>query len=117
METPTPTSTPLTSTVPITVGPVIGSELFVFSPVTTTIHVGDAIHWVWGSSFHTVTSGTSPTADNQFCSPNNLDCPGFHTSNAGATYDHQFLVAGTYLYFCEIHGPSFGMKGAIVVLP
>jgi plastocyanin len=84
--------------------------------MTATIHAGDSIHWVWGSSGHTVTSGTAPTADNKFCSLDNLDCPGLHTSNAGATFDHQFLAAGIYPYFCEIHW-SVGMTGTIVVLP
>ncbi len=114
--TPTPTSTPI-STTTITVGPVNGVEMFVFSPVSTTIHVGDAIHWVWGSTGHTVTSGTYPTADNHFCSPNDADCPGLHFSSVGATYDHQFLMAGTYPYFCEFHGGLGGMNGTIVVLP
>jgi plastocyanin len=115
-QTPT-TATPIPSTVLITVGPVVGiNELLVFSPMTATIHVGDSILWVWGSTGHTVTSGTAPTADNQFCSPNNADCPGFHTSSAGATFNHQFLAAGTYQYFCEIHWSS-GMTGTIVVLP
>src|SRR5713101_5114785 len=91
-QTPTTTATPITSTVPITVGPIVGVELFVFSPMSATIHLGDAIHWVWGSSGHTVTSGPNLTADSQFCSPDNMNCPSPFgpTSNAGATYDHQF---------------------------
>ena len=111
-QTPTATSTPITSTVPITVG---FNGLLVFSPVTATIHVGDSIHWVWGSSGHTVTSGANLTPDNKFCSPDNMDCPGGHISLVGATFDHQFLLAGTYPYFCEIHG-AFGMTGTITVL-
>jgi len=59
---------------------------------------------------------TFPTPDNQFCSPNDADCPGVHFSSAGATYDHKFLAAGTFHYFCEIHGGS-GMTGTIVVIP
>jgi plastocyanin len=111
--TSTPTATPITSTIPITVGT---NGFLIFSPMTVTIHVGDTIRWVWGSTGHTVTSGTAPTPDNQFCSPNNMDCPGFHFSSVGTTYDHQFLVAGTYQYFCEFHYSS-GMTGTITVLP
>ena len=107
---------PITSTIPITVGPVVEqSELIVFSPMSVTIHAGDTVHWVWGSTGHTVTSGTPPNADNQFCSPNNTGCSTINTSSAGATYDHQFLVPGTYQYFCQIHWP-FGMTGTINVV-
>ena len=53
---------------------------------------------------------------NQFCSPNNSNCSVANTSNAGATFDHQFTSIGTYLYFCQIHG-AFGMTGTIVVKP
>jgi len=117
--TPTPTITPTpTQTLPapaavVTVG---AGGLTVYSPKTITITVGDVVQWTWAASFHTVTSGTFPNPDNRFCSPDNLDCPGVHTSDAGAIYEHQFGTAGTFTYFCEIHG-GFGMTGTVVVLP
>ena len=112
--TPTPTGTPITPTIPITVAP---NGLLVYSPISITVHVGDVVRWTWGSSFHTVTSGTYPTPDNQFCSPDNNDCAGVHTSDAGATFDHQFNTVGTFTYFCEIHGGSpFFMRGTVVVV-
>lgn len=109
-------NTPITATVPITVGPISGVEMFVFSPMTVTIHAGDTVHWVWGSTGHTVTSGPPGTPDNQFCSPNDASCSTIVTSSQGDTFDHQFLAPGTYNYFCQIHWP-FGMTGTIVVLP
>ena len=111
--TATPTGTPITPTIPITVG---ASGLAVYAPFTITVHVNDTVRWTWAASLHTVTSGTYPTADNQFCSPNNSNCSVANTSNAGATFDHQFTSIGTYLYFCQIHG-AFGMTGTIVVKP
>ncbi len=109
--------TPITSTVPITVAPIVGGiEQFVFSPISVTVHVGDDVRWTWGSTGHTVTSGTAPNADNQFCSPNNLNCGIPMTSSQGATFDHVFLAPGTYPFFCQIHW-SFGMTGTVVVVP
>jgi plastocyanin len=42
----------------------------------------------------------------------------------GATFTHQFLTAGTYEYYCQIHGtdrngatPPGGMHGTITVNP
>jgi plastocyanin len=78
--------------------------------------VGDVVEWTWLGNNHTVTSGTFPNANNSFCSPDNQDCPGVHTSNNGAIYEHQFGSAGTFTYFCEIHGGE-GMTGTVVVQP
>jgi plastocyanin len=78
---------------------------------TTTINVGDTVHWVWGTSGHTVTSGpctvNNCTADGNFSS-------GQNTLNQGATFDHVFNSADTFKYFCIPHGTS-GMQGTIVV--
>jgi plastocyanin len=115
--TPTPTGTLVTTTVPITVGVVISGN-FAYSPVTVTVHSGDVVRWTWiAGDVHTVTSGTAPNANNLFCSPDNQDCPGFHFSSAGATYEHVFTTTTTITdtYFCEIHGAI--MSGAIVVVP
>jgi plastocyanin len=56
----------------VTVGPK-GKE-FTFMPDTLNISVGDTVRWTWASDFHSVTSGTSCTADGQFCSPDNMNC-------------------------------------------
>jgi len=96
----------------VTVGP---NGDHVFSPATLTISVGDDVHWVWGSSGHTVTSGAMVgTPDGAFCSPSDTGCSNNPTSSAGATYDHVFSAPGTFSYYCRIHGQD-GMTGSITV--
>ena len=97
--------------VDVSVGPG-GSRTF--SPSTVNISVGDTVRWTWASSNHSVTSGTSCTADSQFCSTNDMDCPAGALSNAGTVYQHTFAQAGTFSYFCEAHCGS-GMVGTVNV--
>jgi plastocyanin len=103
------TSAPTTWTV--AVGP---KGNHVFMPSALTVHVGDTVHWVWQDSDHTVTSGTVDSADGAFCSPSDVNCGSGVTSGGGATYDHTFATAGTFPYFCQVHG-SRGMTGTIRV--
>jgi plastocyanin len=95
----------------VMVGP---GNSFVFSPATLTIRVGDTVRWVWGSSMHSVVSGTGGNADDRFCSPSNTACSDPPLSNTGATYEHTFAQAGTFPYYCSVHF-SFGMTGTITV--
>jgi plastocyanin len=99
----------------VAVGPKGGKIRFV--PDTLNISVGDTVRWTWGSDDHSVTSGTSCTADGQFCSPDNTNCDAGILSNTGFVYEHTFTQAGTYSYFCELHCFA-GMTGVInVTLP
>jgi plastocyanin len=91
-----------------------------FSPAQVTIHAGDTVHWMWpgGGLPHTVTSGTVPNADGQFCSNGGTQsaaaCTGLGYATAGpATFDHTFPTAGTFPYFCEVHGAM--MTGTVTV--
>jgi plastocyanin len=91
-----------------------------FSPAQVTIHPGDTVHWMWpgGGLPHTVTSGTVPTADGKFCSNNGAQsaaaCTGLGYATAGpATFDHTFATAGSFPYFCEVHGAM--MTGMVIV--
>jgi plastocyanin len=77
----------------------------VFSPASQTIGIGDTVHWVWGGSGHSTTSGNPCTADGLWDS-------GVHP--AGFTFDVTFPTAGTFNYFCSVHC-SFGMTGTITV--
>ena len=97
--------------VDVSVGPG-GSRIF--SPSTVNISVGDTVKWTWASSNHSVTSGTSCTADSQFCSPNDMNCPAGALSNTGTVYQHTFAQAGTFSYFCDLHCAS-GMVGTVNV--
>jgi plastocyanin len=80
-----------------------------FSPTTLTITHGTAVTWMNGASLtHTVTSATGST---DVFDSNNVP--------AGASFVHTFATAGTYQYYCKIHGldgaPPTGMHGTITV--
>jgi len=98
----------------VTVGP-LGNE-FSFVPDTVNISVGDTVRWTWESDFHSVTSGTSCTADGQFCSPDNMNCDAGILNDTGFVYEFTFTQAGMYQYFCAIHCFA-GMTGVVNVLP
>jgi plastocyanin len=81
----------------------VGSGGNVFTPVTTNIAVNDQVLWTWAGVNHNVTSTNSAWV----ASP---------TQNTGKTFTNTFTAAGTYFYFCTIHGTATtGMKGAIIV--
>jgi len=110
-------TTPQPQTVTVMVGPNNGMS---FSPAQMTIHAGDTVHWMWTSTSvpHTVTSGTAPNADGNFCSNGGTQsaaaCTGLsYAHTAPFTFDHTFPTAGTFPYFCEVHGAM--MSGTITV--
>ena len=72
---------------------------------TTTIEVGDTVHWIWVSDVHSTTSGTC-------CTGNGLWDSGEHS---GITFDHTFNAEGSFPYFCTVHGTM--MTGMVVVQP
>lgn len=84
---------------------------FAFNPDPVTIHAGDTVHWVWQSDDHSTTSvsGSAEQWDS-----------GVH--NTGSTFDHTFDQAGTFVYYCTIHGidngngTASGMASKVVVL-
>jgi plastocyanin len=82
-----------------------------FSPTNLTITPGTLVTWQNGTAItHTVTSSASST-----------EAFNSGTVAGGATYSHTFPTAGTYNYFCTIHGadgtPPTGMHGTITVQP
>jgi plastocyanin len=74
-----------------------------FTPSSTTVAVGTTVTWNWnGSNSHSVTwvsgspSGAGP--------------------KSSGTYQRTFDAAGTYQYYCQIHGsPTSGMRGTVIV--
>jgi plastocyanin len=76
-----------------------------FSPSSVTITVNDIVKWTNNdsTSMHTVTSGAPGATDGKFDSGN---------ITTGSTVCVQFLVKGTFDYFCNIH--TF-MTGAVIV--
>ncbi len=110
--TPMPMATPL----PMATPPVSGQVMVVmrnisFNSATITIRVGQTVVWRNDDSVpHTTTSGTCPGGT---CSP----MPGWDsgTLNPGQSFSHQFTTAGTFPYYCRIHGAM--MQGTIIVMP
>ena len=98
----------------VTVGPI--ENEFSFEPTTVNISVGDTVRWTWATDFHSVTSGTSCTADGQFCSPANTNCEAGSLSNTGFVYEFTFTQPGAYQYFCALHCFA-GMTGVVNVMP
>jgi len=74
-----------------------------FSPSSKTVDVGTTVTWTWaGGAAHNVTwvSG-SPAAS---------------ATQSSGTYQRTFDTAGTYEYYCTIHGtPTSGMRGTVTV--
>jgi plastocyanin len=95
--------------VEITVGSAIGASTY--SPSTANIKVGDTVKWTWAGVSHSVTSGTvagiTKSPDGKFDS-------GIHS--APFTFTFKFDTAGTYPYYCDIHGLA-GMTGKVIVKP
>jgi plastocyanin len=83
------------ATVTVHVGP--GGSM-TFSPDQVSIAVGDTVQWVWDTDFHSVTG-----ANKDFDS--GVNGPPF-------TFSHTFTRAGSFQYFCVIHG---GMTGTVEV--
>jgi plastocyanin/LysM repeat protein len=80
-----------------------------FNPGTITVRVGQQVVWVNNDSVpHTTTSGSCPGGT---CTP----APGWDsgTLNPGQSFAFTFTTAGTFTYFCRIHGAA--MQGTVVV--
>jgi plastocyanin len=80
--------------------------------VDPTIDLGDTVHWVWDSGFHSTTSvaGLIESWDSGAHSPS-------------FSFDHTFSDLGVFPYYCQIHGfdngngTAGGMSGTITVIP
>jgi plastocyanin len=79
-------------------------------PAVTNVSVGDKVRWQMPDTFpHTVTE-CGPS-----CPPAPMYVPLFDSGIVplNGTYDFVFTTAGTYNYWCEVHGTL--MEGDIVV--
>jgi plastocyanin len=72
---------------------------------TTTINAGQTVTWDFVSTLHSTTSGVCCTPDGMWDSG---------TRSTGS-FSHTFPTAGTFPYFCTVHGSM--MTGTIVVNP
>ncbi|MBI2404446.1 MAG: hypothetical protein HYV20_17245 [Gemmatimonadetes bacterium] len=75
-----------------------------FNPISASIQAGGTVTWQWGgSNQHNVTWVTQSGTSN---SPTQVT----------GTYTRNFSGAGTYDYYCTIHGtPTSGMRGSVAV--
>ena len=75
-----------------------------FDPSTKSIKVGDKVQWQWsGSHQHNVTWVVSTGTGNS-------------ATQTTGTYTRDFSSAGSYTYYCSIHGTAnSGMQGTVVV--
>ena len=89
-----------------TVTVMVGPGGFFFTPSSVTIHTGDTVVWTWSSGGHSSTSG-SPGM------PGGLWDSGI--LNQGATFMHTFNTAGSFPYYCTVHGACCGMVGTVSV--
>jgi plastocyanin len=84
---------------------------FSFSPSNITINVGDTVKWVHDSSSvqHSVTADDGSFDSSPNCPPTCL--------GANSTFSHTFTKAGTFRYYCRIHGGpgGVGMSGIVTV--
>ncbi len=90
---PSPTPTPAT----IRFGDALGNT---YVPAQLTVKVGDTVEWQGNFASHPLVS------------PDNL----WQKQATGTSFSHTFAAAGTYHYYCEMHGSATaGMKGQIIV--
>jgi plastocyanin len=86
-------------------------ENFFFTPQTVTIHQGDSVNWIWDTNDHSTTSvrGSAEQWDSGVL-------------NSGAMFSHTFMHAGSFEYYCVIHGQdngngtASGMFGTVTVM-
>jgi plastocyanin len=77
-----------------------------------TVFVGDTVHWVWDSNFHSTTSVTGQ-----------VESWDSGINDSGFTFDHTFTNAGDFAYYCIPHGQdngngtASGMSGIVHVVP
>jgi plastocyanin len=81
---------------------------------TTTVTAGATVEWQWVASNHSTTSGTCDASN---CIPGpvfgEIWNSGVHAN--GFVFTKTFNTAGTYTYFCTVHGVM--MQGLVNVLP
>lgn len=82
----------------------VGGAANVFTPKNTPIQVGDSVTFVNGGGFHNVVAN-----DGSFTSGDATSDP--------FSFKHVFTSAGTFGYYCNIHGSSngAGMAGTVTV--
>ena len=99
----------------VTISTSCGGPQFCFTPATLTITDGDTVTWSDESGTEHVVTRCDPADCNGASGGSGTDS-GFSAGDvpANGSYSHTFHGAGTYTYFCAIHGYA-AMHGEIVV--
>jgi len=84
----------------------VGQGGLKFTPANVMIQVGDTVEWVWDGLDHSSTSGTPGNPDGMWDSG---------IQNTGFTFSFTFTSAGTFNYYCTVHGGCCGMIGSVTV--
>jgi plastocyanin len=80
----------------------LGDEGYLFAPDTIQVKVGDTVTWTNDDdTLHTVTSGSG--ADENMGAIFNSGMIA-----KGKTFEHTFMTAGEYPYFCMVHPDMVG---------
>lgn len=76
-----------------------------FEPASLVVPVGTTVTFLWSDGFHDITPTGTPTFAGVLAA---TDPP--------KQYQVTFTTAGTYRYYCTIHGtPTSGMRGMVIV--
>ncbi|HUJ79419.1 MAG TPA: plastocyanin/azurin family copper-binding protein [Nitrospiria bacterium] len=86
---------------------VVEKDSFAFSPQMSTVHVGDIVRWTNHDTQKHLVVSQDPKASTR-------ELLIYHTIHPGESYEHQFVRADEYNFFCAIH---FQMWGVVTVLP
>ena len=84
----------------------VGAGGLKFTPANVTIQAGDTVQWVWRRNDHSTTSGTPGVPDGIWDSG---------VQNTGFVFNHTFPAAGTFPYYCSVHGACCTMSGSVTV--
>ena len=94
-----------------------GPYYFCYSPQTLTIGPGDSVTWTNNSITplgHNITRCTPAACSGVGGGTGSDKWAGSGTVHQGQTYSHTFTGAGSYVYYCTIHGYA-QMHGTITV--
>lgn len=72
-----------------------------YSPATVNVTTGTTVTWTWATGNYAAHSVTFSDGANS------------STAKTSGTHDRTFSAAGTFGYYCEVHGT--GMSGTVVV--
>jgi plastocyanin len=92
--------------------PAVSFESFQYIPRCIVISAGQTITFTGDFSAHPLVGGT---AEGAFKTPDPQSPIG--TTSSGSAKPVQFTSAGTYPFYCDMHGLTYAMAGAVFVDP